>query len=536
MTKDGRPKRATGPEEALGDSTAGDFTAERSDAGLDTESGAELDAGSGNGSNAGSAAGPAQRSINAAAKVMRATQLNAGLRAPEVPFAGAATDSRAVQPGQLFFAIKGERVDGFDYAQQAVERGARAVVVARGRGIPAGCEQAEVLEVDDPVLALGDLARAARAAFQGRVIGITGSNGKTTTKELLAAALGAFGSVMRTPGNYNTEIGLPLTVLGASGSEDFWVLELAMRGPGQIAYLTQIARPDVACVTNIGAAHLELLGSLDAIADAKGEIFQEMPEHATAVVPVGQPRLDARVAQRPRNQVVHFGGLDQAGGDTAHARVLSVTGRGAAGSTLRLSVGLRPLVVDSALAGEHNASNAAAALAMVDALGLDVAVAAQRFATVELPAHRSAPTSIGGRILLDDCYNANPASMRAALQTVRQSSAAGAYAIVGDMLELGATAEEMHRDIGAGLAALGFDGVAGVGTLGRLVAQAARAAGLPEQVATVHADPASAARALAALTRPGDWILVKGSRGARLERAVATLSSLWQNDGHRGES
>ena len=200
--------------------------------------------------------------------------VHAGARGPH--FAGAATDSRGVVPGQLFFALPGARVDGFAFTAQAATAGAAGVVVDRSRGLPEGCGDVAVIAVDDPRRALGDLARVARAAFRGRVIAVTGSNGKTTTKELCAAALRPLGPALRTPGNLNTDVGLPLTILSAAGDEATWVLELAMRARGEIAYLAEIARPDIGVITNVAGAHLETLGSIAEVARAKGELFATM--------------------------------------------------------------------------------------------------------------------------------------------------------------------------------------------------------------------------------------------------------------------
>ena len=222
------------------------------------------------GTGTGNVPAPARRTIELALRAMGGELLQKGARGPT--FAGAATDSREVGPGQLFFALSGERVDGFQYGAQAASAGAVGIVVARGRGVPEGCSELAVIAVDDPRRALGELARAVRNEFTGRVVGVTGSNGKTTTKELIAAALRPLGSALRTPGNRNTDVGLPLTILSAAGNEATWVLEMAMRARGEIAELARIGRPDIGVVTNVAAAHLETLGSIEEVARAKGEI------------------------------------------------------------------------------------------------------------------------------------------------------------------------------------------------------------------------------------------------------------------------
>ncbi len=205
---------------------------------------------------------------------MKGTLLHAGRAPGSDRFAGGAYDSRAVAPGQIFFALPGERVDGFAFcAAAAAAAGASVIVVAADRGVPAGCENASVVVGRRSAGRARRPGAAVRARFTGRVIGVTGSNGKTTTKELIAAALGSAGPVLRTPGNFNTEVGLPLTILSATGKEAFWVLEMAMRGRGEIALLADIARPHIGVITNVSGAHLERLGSIEEVAHAKGELF-----------------------------------------------------------------------------------------------------------------------------------------------------------------------------------------------------------------------------------------------------------------------
>jgi UDP-N-acetylmuramoyl-tripeptide--D-alanyl-D-alanine ligase len=462
--------------------------------------------------------GPARRTLDFAVRAMRGTLLQPGARGDA--FAGAAYDSRLVAAGQIFFALPGERTDGFGFCAQAAAAGAAAVVVPRARGVPDGCREPAVIAVDDPRTALGDLARAVRAEFRGRVVGVTGSNGKTTTKELTAAALRPLGDVLRTAGNLNTDVGLPVTVLGAGGDEGAWVLEMAMRARGEIAYLAAIARPHIGLVTNVAAAHLERLGSIDEVARAKGEIYAGLGPDGIAVLPADEPLLEAQVeaARIPPGRRLTFGG--SARGDV---RVLDVVSAGAAGAVVRYAVRGTPVVARLPLAGAHNARNGATALAAALAAGVPPVAAAEAMEAVALPPHRSAVVPAGGRVILDDCYNANPASMRAALEAVVASAGGGrAFAVLGDMLELGPTAEELHREVGREAAAH-LAGLAGVGALGAALVDGARAAGLDPGRAVAAASPEEAAARVAAWTAPGDWILVKASRGMKLERAVSAL-------------
>jgi UDP-N-acetylmuramoyl-tripeptide--D-alanyl-D-alanine ligase len=468
---------------------------------------------------------PARRSLAEACRAMNGTVLQGS--ADGVRFAGAATDSRQVQPGQLFFALRGERTDGFEHCAGAARAGAAAVVVELGRGAPAGCEGLPVIATGEPRLALGDLARAARAQYAGKVVGITGSNGKTTTKELTAAALSAGGVVLRSAGSLNTDVGLPLTVLAASGTEAFWVLEMAMRARGEIAYLTALARPHVAVVTNVAAAHLGRLGSLDEVARAKGEIWNGLTKDGVAVLPDDEPRLEREAAAVPEGRKRRFG-FGSVGALERSVRILEVVTAGSAGSVVRLAVGDLPVVVRLPLVGEHNARNAAAALAVTEAVGVPALAAAAALERTELPPHRSRLVQAGGRTILDDAYNANPASMSAALTTAVASVAGGsqAYAVLGDMLELGGEAEALHAALGRQAAQLGLGGLVAVGPLAAHIAAGAREAGLTR--AATAGDAQAAAAMVAGWTAPGDWIVVKASRGARLEDAVTALETILQ--------
>jgi UDP-N-acetylmuramoyl-tripeptide--D-alanyl-D-alanine ligase len=450
-------------------------------------------------------------------------QLLAGAGAGD--FDGAASDSRAVKPRHLFFALAGERTDGFEHCGAAARAGAAAVVVPPGRGVPAGCEGIPVIAVADPRLALGELARAARAEFTGKVVGVTGSNGKTTTKELVAAALATGGTVLRTEGNFNTDVGMPLTILGGTGQEVFWVLEMAMRARGEIAYLAEIARPHVAVVTNVAAAHLGRLGSLDEVARAKGEIFGGLGPDGVAVLPNDEPRLEPEAARIPEARKRRFGFPERGAHVDRDVRILEVVAAGSSGSVVRLAVGDQPLVLRLPLAGDHNARNAAAALAVAAALQVSPLVAAGGLERATLPPHRSRILNAGGRTILDDSYNANPASMSAALATVMASvgTSTRAFAVLGDMLELGTEAEALHRALGREAAFAGLAGLAAVGDFAAELAAGAKEAGLSRSMIT--RDPEAAADAVAGWSASGDWILVKASRGVRLERVVEALQA-----------
>jgi len=399
--------------------------------------------------------------------------------------ARAVIDSRAAGLDDLFVGLPGERVDGGRFAAQALAQGAWGVLVApthaAGLGEPGGV----VLAAPDPLAALAALARAWRRALRAQVIGITGSTGKTSTKDVLAAMLAPHRRVVATEQNLNTEIGLPLTVLGAPPGTEVLVLEMAMRGAGQIAELARIAEPDVGVVTNVGPVHLELLGSVAGVAAAKGELLAGLRPGATAVVPAGEPLLTPHVA--PGVEVVTFG----PGGDVDEAALEAV---------------------DVGFTSAHMRLNAMAAVAAARAIGVEPAGAV----TVALSAMRGQRSPLpGGGVVIDDCYNANPMSMRAALDDLALSASGRRVAVLGDMLELGPESVTFHTQIAEHARAAGVDVLITVGALWD-------GAGQPDlQLAAAS----EAAARLPGLVEAGDTVLVKGSRGVGLEVVAPALQA-----------
>ena len=411
--------------------------------------------------------------------------------------ARAVIDSRAVEPGDLFVGLPGAQFDGGRFAAGALEAGAWGVLVAPrwASGLSGGA----VLTADDPLAALGALARNWRFELGAEVIAVTGSVGKTSTKDLTAAVLAPHVSVVASRANFNTEIGMPLEILAAPAGTDVLVLEAAMRGFGQIAELAAIARPTVAVITNIGPVHLEQVGSLDGVARAKAEIFQGL--EGTAVVPAGETRLDPYLGQlEPSTPVVRFGdgGDVYLDGDTVVAH------------------GERLDDLELAFSARHQRTNALAAVAAALAVGvrpsgrLEAPTGALRGELVSLP---------DGGTVVNDCYNASPLSMRAALDDLAGREVSGRrVAVLGDMLELGAEEAALHREIGT------LAGDAGVEVLVTVGPRAAAMLDAFDGESYAVADANEAAALTAELIGPGDVVLVKGSRGVGLEVVAPALA------------
>ncbi len=415
-------------------------------------------------------------------------------------------------PGDLFFGLPGERVNGGEFAAAAIEAGAWGVVVdpemaskmssATGAG-DAGLG-AWVFAAADPLAALQALARAWRRELGVRVVGVTGSVGKTSVKDIARALMP--GRVHANRENLNTEIGLPLTVLEAPDDTEILVLEMAMRGAGQIAELAAIAEPEVAVITNVGPVHVELLGSVEAIAAAKAEVLAALPADGTAVVPADAGKLEPHLAAAPR--LLRFG----AGGEVF--AVQSRISDGVTEALIETPAGRQAFQFPFSEA--HNLENALAAVAAGVALGAPLAEMADRAANIGFSRFRGERLEMGdGIVLVNDCYNANPVSMSAALTHLASLEGERRIAVLGEMAELGPDAAGYHREVGESARAAGIDLLIGVG-------EPARDYGPDELLGT----PEEAAEWLAAQAEPGDTILVKGSRSAGLEAVAETLGAL----------
>ncbi len=423
----------------------------------------------------------------------------------------ATIDSGDSGPGDLFFGLRGSRHDGGKFASQAIEAGAWGVVVSpdwRSSLSRDGWEKDErrcwVFVVEDPLAAMQALARAWRRALGARVVGVTGSVGKTSVKDIARTLLP--GKVHANMENLNTEIGVPLTILEAPDDAEALVLEMAMRGRGQIAELAAIAEPEVAVITNVGPVHVELLGSVEAIAAAKAEILDDLPPGGTAVVPVDAGELEPHLERTPK--LLRFG----PGGD------IEATG-------VKVDEGVTEALVSTPAGGQrfhfpftesHNLTNALAAIAAGVALGANLAGMADRAADIGFSRFRGERLELpGGIVLVNDCYNANPVSMRAALDHLASLEPVRTVAVLGEMGELGADSAGFHREVGEHARAQGIDFVVGVGLPARDYD--------PDELV---ADPGEAAELLAQQLEPGDAVLIKGSRSAGLETVAEQLVDL----------
>jgi UDP-N-acetylmuramoyl-tripeptide--D-alanyl-D-alanine ligase len=414
-------------------------------------------------------------------------------------------------PGNLFFGLPGANHDGGKFAPAAIEAGAWGAVVSpewRSSFVAHRDTKDErrawVFVVEDPLAALQALARESRRKLGARVVGVTGSVGKTTVKDISRALLP--GRVHANRENLNTEIGLPLTILEAPSETETLVLEMAMRGKGQIAELVAIAEPEVAVITNVGPVHVELLGSVAAIAAAKAEILDDLPPGGTAVAPVEAGELEPHLA--PIAEQLRFG----PGGDVEATEVKVADGV----TEALVKTPLGPQRFHFPFTEVHNLTNALAAIAAGVALGAEVGGMADRAASIGFSRFRGERLQLpGGIVLVNDCYNANPVSMRAALDHVASLEAPRAVAVLGEMGELGPGSAGYHREVGEHARAAGIDFVVGVGL-------PARDYGPDELVA----DPGEAAELLAQRLEPGDAVLVKGSRSAGLEAVAEQLVDL----------
>ncbi len=431
----------------------------------------------------------------------------------EIFFEDVSTDSRKIKSGELFVALKGENCNGESFAKDALKKGAAAVLVSKtAKRIPDGV----VLKVDDTLIAYRQIAGAWRNRFDIPVVAVTGSNGKTTTKDLTAAALTGLGNVQKTSGNFNNEVGVPMTLLELREKHNAAVVEIGMRGLGQIESLAQVVKPTIGIVTNVSNAHIELLGSIENIAKAKGELVAAIKTGGTIILNADNPHTAAmkNLAGAGVNVVTY--GMENSADVTAKDILI-----GSVATEFTLTYRGEDFDFEIPMLGRHNVSNALAAIAAGLTVGLSVEEIQRGVSTLTTTKMRFEVIRRDGLTIVNDAYNASPASMRVAIKTTSEIYSGRLIAVLGDMLELGEISEAVHKEIGAELVENKFDVLITLGELGKFIAAGAREAGL-ENVYTfdTHED---AAKKILELVRDGDTILFKASHVMHMEKIIELI-------------
>ena len=438
-------------------------------------------------------------------------------RVERVEIKGISIDSRNIKEGELFIAIKGDRFDGHDFVPDAMKRGAWGALVERS-ALEKKYERLgglkNILAVEDTVCALQEMSFMHRKKYSLPVVGITGSNGKTTTKEMLACILKQKGPVLKNEGNLNNHIGVPLTLLKLGAHHKSAAVEMGMSAPGEIDVLARLVSPEVGVITNIGPAHLEFLGSMDMVAAAKAELLNNLKHEGTAVLNADDPYFDT-LKNKFGGRVLSFG-IEK----KADARAVDIK-QGKNFTDFTIKADDSRVHVRLQAVGRHNIYNALAAAAA--ALALEMPIDAIKYGLDEFApvAMRSELKVMNGRTVLADCYNANPGSMKAALETLASlKGRMKAVAVLGDMLELGDAGVEAHREIGRTAAKLGVDVLITVGELARHMLEGAAGAGMAKDRLFSAGSHSEAAELLRKQTANGDAVLVKGSRGMKMEKIL----------------
>jgi UDP-N-acetylmuramoyl-tripeptide--D-alanyl-D-alanine ligase len=437
-------------------------------------------------------------------------------------FRGISTDSRAVAEGELFVALKGSRFDGHHYALEALGKKAGGVLIEEekiGDIRWNGYRSRAVIAVKDTLSALGDMARDWRRKYGTPVVALTGSNGKTTTKEMIAACLETAFPILKTKGNLNNLIGVPLTLLGLTEKERVVVLEMGMNVPGEIRRLTEIAEPDVGMITNIQTVHLEGMGSLERLKEEKGELFRKMRRNGTILVNQDDPRVIDLASDYPGQKITF--GIEH----PAEVMAKEIRLKGAEGTSFTLILEGEVVEIHLRLLGRHFVPNALSAVAVACLFGVEVKQAKKALENFQpFPMRMEVVPLKGGETLINDAYNANPYSMELALETLVEVKKRGtAIAVLGDMLELGYFTKEAHERIGQKVSQLSIDFLLALGEEAPVVVESAIRYGFPMERARIVESHSEAISLLRQMIRDGDWILIKGSRRMAMEKIVEGL-------------
>lgn len=433
---------------------------------------------------------------------------------------GYSIDSRTIQPGELFFAVKGEKMDGHDFVRQAIERGAIAAVVSRHRQ-PRLPSNLPLVEVDDTLLALQSLATSVRRLWGKPLVGVTGSAGKTTTKEAIAHVLASRLRVHKSEGNFNNHFGLPLMLLKLQPEHDIAVIEMGMSHAGEITALAKIAQPEIGVVTNVAPVHLEFFDSLAGIARAKYELIASLPGSGTAVLNADDEYV-SQFGRDFRGKVIKYG-LSP----TAAVRAENVESRGEQGSAFDIVAGSARQRAVLPLVGSHNILNGLAAVAVALNHGFTLSGATAALSTLEAADQRGQVVRLGNITVINDCYNSNPKALAAMVDALSTMPAKRRIVVAGEMLELGPAGLDMHRASGRYLAEKGIDVLLGVRGLAEHMVAGAHGT---RTRAHFFRTPEDAGEWLASHTSDGDVVLLKASRGVKLERALETWKSLVKSE------
>ncbi|HTM47558.1 MAG TPA: UDP-N-acetylmuramoyl-tripeptide--D-alanyl-D-alanine ligase [Bryobacteraceae bacterium] len=425
----------------------------------------------------------------------------------DAPVTGWSVDSRTLRPGDLYFALRGPNHDGHAYVAEVLKKGAAGAVVDRE------VEGAPVLRVEDSLAALQTLASAARREWAGDVVGVTGSAGKTTTKDVIAEMLSEGIKTAKTEGNLNNHVGLPLSLLRVDDQARVAVLEMGMNHAGEIRALAEIARPNVGVVTNVGAAHMESFDSIEGIAAAKRELIEALPSNGTAVLNADDARVAAFAAVHTRahkGPVITYG---ESEGANVRAQDVRFTEDGV---TFRVGA----VKFESPLTGHHSVSNLLAGIAVAGVFGIAPDRLTERVRNIQPGKMRGERFRHRGILVFNDCYNSNPDAARAMLAVLRDTPARRRFAVLGEMLELGRWAEPLHRAVGNYAAECGIDVLVGLRGAACYMLDAAKRSGLRADAAFFFDDPIPAGQLVRSLAQPGDAVLFKGSRGIHVELAL----------------
>ncbi len=438
-------------------------------------------------------------------------------------FEGISTDSRTVAEGELFVALKGPRYDGHHYALEALAKKAGGVLIEEDQVGDIrwnGYRSRAVIAVKDTLSALGDMARDRRRKYGTPVVALTGSNGKTTTKEMIAACLSTTFPILKTEGNLNNLIGVPLTLLTLTEKERVVILEMGMNVPGEIRRLAEMAEPDVGLITNIQKVHLEGMGSLERLKEEKGELFRKMRRDGTILVNQDDPRVIELARDYPGQKITF--GIEH----PAEVMAKEIRPRGAEGTSFTLILEEEVMEIHLRLLGRQFVPNALCAMAIACLFGVEVKQAREAIESLQpFPMRMEVVSLQGGKTLINDAYNANPYSMELALETLAEVKGKGrAIAVLGDMLELGGFTKEAHEQLGEKVSELSIDFLLALGEEAPIVIESAIRHGFPMERAMVVESHSEAVSRLRQMIQSGDWILVKGSRRMAMEKIAEGLT------------